>query len=581
MGEPAYCFGEFRLEPSERRLVGPDGAIALPPKTFDLLVILAANAGRLLKKDDLMNRLWPGVFVEEVNLAQNVSALRRALGGEKKTFVETVPGAGYRFVAGVAVVDPESAGSERAETRPPRLIVLPFRLLTPDAALAFLPFSLADAVTASLSGLDTVVVRSSLTAARYASDAVDLGRIAREADVSLVLSGTIVHSAQQLRVTVQLADAVAGALLWSHTEIRPMEDLFPLQDALVERIVGSLELPLTSRERRRLRHDVPSSARVYEYYLRGNQASVDSNSWPVARDLYLQALDEDPNYAPAWARLARIYRLIGKYRPETHGVSLARAEQALQRALTLNPELPVAHTLYAQIEADRGCAQDAMVRLLQRARVHPADPEVYAGLVYTCRYSGLVEASLAADERARRLDSTLVTSVMHSLFIMRRYEEVLAAHGTIKGYVYVVSLFCLGRREEAIAMAAALIKEGNRVQDLVVAALALFEGRRDDSVAMLDRLAATMNDPEGLYYFARQHAYLQNPRGALDALTRAMDGGYFGYSGMSDDPWLETLRGNPAFGRLLDRAREGQASARHAFAAAGGDTIVGTASDAT
>src|SRR5947209_13628827 len=91
MGESAYCFGEFRLEPSERRLVGPDGAIALPPKTFDLLVILAANAGRLLKKDDLMNRLWPGVFVEEVNLAQNVSALRRALGGEKKTFVETVP----------------------------------------------------------------------------------------------------------------------------------------------------------------------------------------------------------------------------------------------------------------------------------------------------------------------------------------------------------------------------------------------------------------------------------------------------------------------------------------------------------
>src|ERR1043166_8208414 len=110
MGEPAYRFGEFRLEPSERRLVGPDGPIPLPPTTFDLLVILAANAGRLLKKDDLMNRLWPGVFVEEVNLAQNVSALRRALGGsDRDAYIQTVPGAGYRFVSPVRVAAADAA----------------------------------------------------------------------------------------------------------------------------------------------------------------------------------------------------------------------------------------------------------------------------------------------------------------------------------------------------------------------------------------------------------------------------------------------------------------------------------------
>src|SRR6476661_4054523 len=129
MAELTYTFGEYRLEPSERRLIGSAGAVPLPPKAFDLLVILAANAGRLLKKDDLMNRLWPGVFVEEVNLAQNVSALRRALGGEK-TFVETVPGAGYRFVAAVRLAGGDVAGAEPHEQRPPRLIVLPFRLLT-------------------------------------------------------------------------------------------------------------------------------------------------------------------------------------------------------------------------------------------------------------------------------------------------------------------------------------------------------------------------------------------------------------------------------------------------------------------
>jgi DNA-binding winged helix-turn-helix (wHTH) protein len=571
MAPAAYTFAGFRLEPAERRLTGAAGPVPLPPKAFDLLVILVTHAGRLLRKEELMERLWPGVFVEEVNLAQNISAIRRALGADRKAFVETVAGAGYRFVAHVETVREAAAG---AATRPPRLIVLPFRLLTADPEIAFLSFSFADALSASLAAVDTIVVRSSLTAAKYTTEAIDLARVARETDVSLIVSGTLARSGDDLRVTVQLSDAGAGTLIWSHVETGNIARLFNMHDALVDRVARSLAHPLSAREQRRLRSDVPRSARAYEYYLRGNQASADSD-WPVARDLYLQSIEEDSDYAPTWARLARVYRLIGKYRPEVREASLARSQDALQRALSLNPDLSIAHTLHAHIDSDRGLAQSAMVRLLERATVQPADAETYVALVHACRYCGLHEASLAADRRARHLDRTIATSVMHTFFVMRRYDDVLSDAGLIKGYVYVMSLFGLGRHKEALDAAVRLLREGNRVAPLVEAAGALFEARPHVSLGIIDGQLPTLTDPEGLYYVARHCAFLESSERALTALTRAIDGGYFCHAGMASDPWFDPLRGDSSFDRLLGRAWMGHESATRAFVSAGGPGILG------
>src|SRR5205814_8584501 len=96
-----------------------------------------------------------------------------------------------------------------------------------------------------------------------------------------------------------------------------------------------------------------------------------------ARDLYLQAIEEDGRFAPAWARIARVYRLLAKYQRDDAAENLARAERALQEALRLNPDLSSAHHLFAQIEVDRGRADEAMTRLIARARDR-GDAESYA-----------------------------------------------------------------------------------------------------------------------------------------------------------------------------------------------------------
>ena len=125
-----------------------------------------------------------------------------------------------------------------------RLVVLPFRVLRPDPETDFLAFSLPDAIATSLSGIGSLVVRSSATAARFAGEAPDLKALAAEADVDRVVMGTLLRSGDQLRATAQLVEAPGGTLLTSHTVQSSLGDLFRLQDDIARRVVEALSLPL-------------------------------------------------------------------------------------------------------------------------------------------------------------------------------------------------------------------------------------------------------------------------------------------------------------------------------------------------
>jgi len=202
----------------------------------------------------------------------------------------------------LASPSPPQAPPPRALTR---LIVLPFRLLRRHEASDFLSLSLPDAITSSLAAIDSLVVRSTMAASRFAAlPELDMNEIAEQAQVDAILTGTILSDGEHLRVTAQLVEAPSGTVLWSNTSQVSLRDIFQLQDELVDRIVQSLTLPLTAREQRALKHDVPASAMGYEFYLRGNQLvatgyNLENENMMLARDLYLQSVEADPKYAPA------------------------------------------------------------------------------------------------------------------------------------------------------------------------------------------------------------------------------------------------------------------------------------------
>src|SRR6185369_7368191 len=109
-----YSFGVFRVDPVERLLFKEDRELALTPKAFDTLLVLLENCSHVLTKQELMRKVWPDSFVEENNLAQNISTLRKALG---ENYIQTVPKRGYRFVGDVTTSEAASTVRERVRSR--------------------------------------------------------------------------------------------------------------------------------------------------------------------------------------------------------------------------------------------------------------------------------------------------------------------------------------------------------------------------------------------------------------------------------------------------------------------------------
>jgi eukaryotic-like serine/threonine-protein kinase len=455
-----------------------------------------------------------------------------------------------------------------------RLIVLPFRLLRPDAEVDFLPFSLADAVTSSLAGLGSLVVRSSLTAATFGATA-DLQQIAREADVDLVLSGRLLRAGDRVRLTAELAEAPGGAILWSHVMEVACDDIFQLHDTLVQKLIDALSIPLTTREHRMLGRDVPATAKAYEFFLRANEVGKDPAGWDTAVDLYQRCLEQDPQYAPAWARLGYVFRMIAKYQDDGSTTNRARADDALSRALSINPDLWLAHKVIAQMEVEKGLALEALNRLLRQAGDTAADPEIYAALCHVCRYCGLLDASVAAHEQAIRLDSKVATSVVHTWFVRRDYQRVIDS-GLRDPFVGALSLMERGRADEAIELLRiAEPKMPPRFRDFAMVARAIIDGRGPDVMKVLRQIVDQFGDPEGLYYASRSLARFGEIETAIKGLARAVEAGWFCYPALATDPWLGVLRGQDAFEAVMRRARERHEAAVVAFKDANGPRIVG------
>jgi DNA-binding winged helix-turn-helix (wHTH) protein/tetratricopeptide (TPR) repeat protein len=587
-----YRFGEFELDSMKRLLLRRGTRLCLTPKAFDVLLLLVQRHGEIVSKDQLLREVWPGTIVEETSLTRNISVLRKLLGEtpDDHSYIVTVPGTGYRFVA--AVEEPSAAESEleltrsssahgilvarRAASHATRIIVLPFRILRPDPDTDFLAFSLPDAITTSLSNLHSVVVRSSRTASRLVETTTELEEIARRAEVDAIVTGTLLRLGDHIRVSAELCEAASSTVLWSSAAQWRLSDVFLLHDEIVRRVTGSLSLGLTQREQRLLRHDVPATARAYECYLRANQLSLRRDQMRVACDLYAECIAEDSGYAPAWARIGRCYRVIGKYGVDPEH-NLRKAEEAFQRALSLNPDLSLAHNLYAHLEAERGHAGDAMLRLLDRVRTYSNDPELFAGLVYVCRYCGLLEESAAAYQRARCLDPNIATTVGHTWLMTRHYERVLETAGDDTWFVDSFALSALGRSPEAVARLRVL--EQQQLLPLVRAVLtsvrALLENSREEAVAATHEFAERLVDPEASYYAARQFAFLGQRADALRLLRQAVERGFFSWPTLVSDSWLDSLRRGAEFSSILTCARQKHESAHAAFHRCGGNLLLG------
>jgi TolB-like protein/tetratricopeptide (TPR) repeat protein/predicted Ser/Thr protein kinase len=444
-----------------------------------------------------------------------------------------------------------------------RLAVLPFRMLRLDAEREFLGPSLADAIAMSLAGIHSLVVRSPMAAARFATGQPDLREIARELDVDSVLIGTILPAGERCRVAAQLVEVPGGNVTWSITEDVVGRDVFHIQDTLTRRIVESLQLPLSSRERRSLARDVPATPTAYEFFLRANRLAEIGSDLIMARDLYLKSIEADPDYAPAWVRLARCYRVTGKYYVVDRQLNYRKAEEALARAFELHPDIPIGHQVMAAIELDRGRSEQALDRLLGVLERNPNDVGSFVQMMTGFRYLGLLEESLASERRLRVLDPEVRTSLIHTLDALGDLEGALAEARKHDPFETSWVLMQMGRTEEAV-------KEADKsLQILGTNSFGLYvrtvKNVIQGDLSLIPQLVedyADFPDPEGLYNLARMLVRAGSRAHALEFFRRAITQGYACLPLIQREESLQALRGDPEYDALVRQAEEHHLAAR-------------------
>ena len=395
-------FGPFRLEPAESRLTKDGVPVHVTPKALELLVALATRPGRLVSKDELVAEVWPDTFVEEGNLAVNMTRLRQALNDDTgQTYVETVPKRGYRFVAAVREINaegPAALAGELRETSPaipkgvvspipstaerttrravgysawlataalvvtavlgatyiarPRpastgpvqsLVVTRFSSIAGATGQGHLELGIPDALTTRLASLRQLRVPP--TAALRVDE--DPFATATRLGVDAVLTGSVQRDGDQLRVTAQLSRVEDRSQLWAGRFDQRFTDIFAVEDALAERIASSLVTNLSSTERASLRRRETPNAAAYELYLKGRELwnRRTPESIRSAISLYQDAIALDSGFVLAHAGLADAYAITASGLPGLTRYPLARA--AARKAVELDDNSAEAHNALA------------------------------------------------------------------------------------------------------------------------------------------------------------------------------------------------------------------------------------------
>ena len=511
--------------------------VTLPPKDLETLLVLVERAGHIVEKEELLEKVWPGVFVEEGNLARHIFNLRQVLGdtADGRKYIETIPKRGYRFVAAVHE-DPEPAapllaGPQTSEQAPsmvplplgqkkslwlwpltslvtlavtavlvshfwPRnpspqrvmLAVLPFANLSGDVHEDYFADGLTEEMIAQLGQLQPaklgVIARTSTV--RYKDTRETAAQIARELGVGYLLEGSVRRGGERVRVTAQLIQAGERTHLWAETYERPLTDVLNIQKEIAEKITHSLSIQLLPVET-----SSSASSRVnlesYDKYLLGlhelGQGTRESENKAI--QYFQEAIARDPKDARLYSALAEAYTAVVTYYSSPAEV-MPRAKEAALRAVELDPNLGSAHVRLGYVRLFFDWDWPAAEREYRRAfEINPSLPEAQLGYANYLATLGHFDEAISRVQQAYLFDPLALESRNEALWIYyfsgRMPETVEQAQKTIElepaaGLPHAMLALAyaqMGQRAETLRAAENAIRLANSPSVLTTTAAAL------------------------------------------------------------------------------------------------------------
>jgi TolB-like protein/DNA-binding winged helix-turn-helix (wHTH) protein/Tfp pilus assembly protein PilF len=468
-----YEFGPFRIDPLKRRLLRDGEVIRLTPKAFDLLLVLVEESGRTIEKDELLEKVWPGTAVEENNLNQNITTLRKSLGDSRQEsqYIATISGVGYRFVAEVRIVEEEGLaqrrnGATEEGVRPIRglryagmilsllvlvalayglyrreaprpamssIMVLPLENISGNSGEEYFADGMTDALIGDLAKIGGLHVISRTSSMHYKGTKKSLPEIAREINVDAIVEGTVQRAGDRVVVRTQLIHAPTDRHLWVGDYTRDVRDVLDLQSEIARAVAQEVRIQMTPDEQARFASRRPVKPKAYDSYLQGrylywNKRTEENVNKAIA--LFQSAINEDESYAPAYVGLADCYSALGSVQVASMPPLEARrlAEEAATKALQLDSGLAEAYSALGYVKHynwDWTAAEQNYKRAIELNPSYANAHNFYAGYLMS---RGRIDESIAASNRARELDPFSLSISAQRGFLFenaRRYDEAI------------------------------------------------------------------------------------------------------------------------------------------------------------
>jgi DNA-binding winged helix-turn-helix (wHTH) protein/TolB-like protein/Tfp pilus assembly protein PilF len=609
-GSAGICqFHGYRLDVVRRQLLDPDGAVVpLMPKAVETLVYLVERAGQTVSKEELLRAVWPNVVVEENNLTQNISALRRAFGESlaERRFIVTIPGQGYRFVAPVtAVADPVTGPEPAAEpvqaapSKRQLLIVvatlafvlaagaLAWRMASKEGAIpsqprtiAILPFApvvasnrnealelgMADSLIMELSRSTHLIVRPLNATRSFVALDQDPLAAGRQLEVDVVVDGTMQVVDDRVRAAARLLRVADGRQLWAGKFEERFSHIFDVQDAIAQRVAAALQIQLEARSDHQT-----ENAQAYELYMRGRLHTLHLVMPEVLRGIeyYERAIAADPAYALPHAGIAEALRaaVLSNDAPPTE--MTPRAVAAANRAIELAPDLAETNSARGLVamwlEWDWRAAETYLSRAVE---LGPNNADAHIYLAHHYSNMGRKQEALAHAQRARELNpvSPLI-GALEGLFLahQREYDaSVQRLRDTVSldpqfwlsHHLLANALIDAGQYDAALQETA----EAKRLSPLqtlsdAFGAIALARlGRRNEARAVLQSLTETARHT---YVPPTHFALIETALGERDQAFAHLEAAFAVHDArlalLKIDPKWDDLRSDPRFEGLLRR----------------------------
>jgi len=588
-------FDDLRFELRVRGVV-----VELERKPLELLRFLLSRSDEVVRKEELLEAVWPGVSVVDASLATAVSKLRKVL--VEQDVIQTVPRVGYRIAVAVTRARRTELTIEDREVKPPngnlavsvasrrrfpfgsRLIwaslgmaaavavtiglvasrrnvpttpqlvhvaILPFQNVSGSSSLDYLRSALPDEIAHSLATAQSLTVRPLAASAKFIDPGVDFRKMGRDLDVNRAITGHYLIEGDRLHITMEAIDTVEDRIIWHDSFDFSPNNLLGMQEQIAAVAHGRLAEALGIKG---FAADPPiraTSEEAYELYLRSVALKWDNKTDKEAIDLLRRAVLLDANYAPAWGMLALRYYSYARFGgggPEM----LALSDAALDKELALNPDSldPIAEMTIHRTE--RGDLVKAHQIALELVRRKPDDPNLHHVLNYVLRYGGSLDEAGRQCEIAVLLATKVVWGSCSTTFReLGNYDRArffvrkdLSSEWSKSAAIEV--LLREGKTAEALRVPAPQIPHWDSYKML----LACAGGAPPAEIQSLASKVEVDDDPEIDYFFAGHLAYCGQNEAALRMLKIAIDRHYCSYPTVDKDPLFDKLRSNPQFQKL-------------------------------